>query len=106
MKKRVMTLGAAAVLMVGLFSAFAYAHDNQPVETNTSKIKKVEVVSEEKEYKDMTEVMKENSFEDTGKFMEGQDYETMDNFMNSLTDEDYDKMIDAMKNNAMKVWAE
>ncbi|TDT63631.1 hypothetical protein [Fonticella tunisiensis] len=83
MKKRLMVVLTAGLLIIGLFAGFAYAKES----------------TGDKTHKDMVKIMRENGFKDLAKAVEKNDYKAIDKFMNSLTDEDYQKMIDIMRQN-------
>lgn len=82
MKKRVIVVITAGLMLVGLFTGFTFA-----------KAKDVPKNS----YKDMIKIMREYGYKDLAKAAEKGDYKTIDEFMNNLTDEDYQNMIDIMK---------
>lgn len=82
MKKRIIVVLTAGLLIIGLFTGFTFAKEK--VKTKNT-------------YKDMIKIMREYGYKDLAKAAEKGDYKTMDEFMNNLTDEDYQNMIDIMK---------
>lgn len=82
MKKRIIIVLTAGLMIIGLFTGFTFAK-----EKSTPKYS----------YKEMIKIMREYGYKDLAKAAEKGDYKTIDEFMNNLTDEDYQNMIDIMK---------
>lgn len=103
MKKKMIIMVSAFVIVLGSIGGFVYAQGNNPLLTRTNDIQTIQSNSKTSNHcsnnEDMIQIMRENGFEDMANYMEEGNYDAMDVIMNNLTDEDYARMIEIMKEN-------
>ncbi|MGE5633050.1 MAG: hypothetical protein ACM3TR_18430 [Caulobacteraceae bacterium] len=118
MKKKIIVVLSAMVVMMGSIWGVAYADnlnalskkDGTQIIASQDKDTNVESINLSSEtqasnkfskdvYTDMINIMQENGFGDAAKYMQDGNYAKMNEFMNNLSDEDYQKMIGIMQQN-------
>lgn len=99
MKKRIIVVVSAGILVLGLLSSLSYMKSIILWGNGNALSTTDNLIMESRLYSNIGRVAQDNGFTRGAQYTEDWSYEAMKNYMNSVSSEEYDRMMNIMRQN-------